>query len=400
MAEDSRPLSPSVQLWRTFSSRHRLIGSNFYTAILDDPGYITDTGLRKSAEPAAFFDRHALTICRATGESLSCQFQYDPIGARLCRALGHRHNYNVQRFQVDDALISSSVLPQALVCYVNYYGCWEFAFQVSQAVSQLVTTGTSVLGKDHATLVSLCANLAAIDRNVECRKLYTFALTLTQDVLEAAFLRLRMATAELKRLDNAAKAEKIIQELLSFSTSGERGACAADWNAVSAVALNLAALIQVRDGNPETAIDSVRLATELIESALEVGGSLRTSIVERYRIQIWENLATLNLLRGDRDTALDIIARTEGYADAQHPDSRAECAAVRGYMLYRCGDPEQALRSLAKAEALLRESTNPVRHAEVMKLLALVTYDLGQTEEAAYWLSSSRSQVLSESHTI
>ena len=91
--------------------------------------------------------------------------------------------------------------------------------------------------------------------------------------------------------------------------------------------------------------------------------------------------------------ALEVIRKAEVYADAQHPDSSAECAAISGYILYRRGDLERAQYSLAKAEALLKESANPVRHAEVMKLLALVAHELGQTEEATHWLSSVRSHV-------
>ena len=68
-------------------------------------------------------------------------------------------------------------------------------------------------------------------------------------------------------------------------------------------------------------------------------------------------------------------------------------AAVRGYMFYKCGLFEEARCSLVKAETLLCESANPVRHAEVMKLLALTAYALKQNEEAAYWLSLARSQL-------
>jgi hypothetical protein len=75
------------------------------------------------------------------------------------------------------------------------------------------------------------------------------------------------------------------------------------------------------------------------------------------------------------------------YSERFHHDSLAECHSLVGFVKYKLNDCHSARGHLEFAEQLLAQSANPLRHREVVRLLALVSAEMNDTNATRFWLS-------------
>ncbi len=374
VALDERTRTPEIDRWHELVGRWRGLGRTFYQLCERDPAYVTDTGLRRSPEPAAFFLHNARALLGHDRQAMSCDYLPDPVAVAVCESYGHEHPDADVSIDPSDVTQNPLILGQVLTCYVNSFGSWQFGLAVATAVDVSLDVD-SVGDRDVALLAELAANVFAVHSDARCLRLYGAALSGAADAVERSFLQQRMATATYKRLHDDRSAHRHLSlaraEAELIGNDSDRGV-------VRALADNFEALMQLRSGNVARAHELARSASSTIGSIDPYAASLRSDVVLRYVLQVEQNRATMLAYDGDLDGAIAISERNVSLATTSHPESAGECLAILGYLLLRGGRAPEALRNLGAAESDIETRTSPIRWHRIIRLVALASHEAGE----------------------
>lgn len=311
-----------------------------------------------------------------------------------------RHNLSRNPLGWDEGLDTGAAWPASgldddelaglLDACVNFAGDWELARSICLAANADDRTD-----RGYATSLYVGAILAATssvdDPDGEAAGDWLRrAISQADSEVDAFMAGLRLAAWLLKRRGDAEAATRQLRDMFRdvCSWASRRRVSAADADAMRAVGLNLLALVYVRSGDSEAALETVQSASKLrdIDGLVTVD----PDAVKRYHCQIRINVAQVLWLLGDHDEAIQTLVDNEELATSQHPDSLSEAQSTLAYYLYLAGAYDGALTFLSSSYQLVRREAAPRRLAQIRKVTAAALHRSGAVAEAEHVLDRLR----------
>lgn len=193
---------------------------------------------------------------------------------------------------------------------------------------------------------------------------------------------IRGAAWAIKRNQDEVGGRKMLDALLMDVSdwAHENRISEADRDVLSAVALNLRALVAVRSKDVEAAMSDLDRAKSLIEAdgVVVVGDNER----RRYRAQITVNMTQLFCKQNSLSNASDSMRTLTDWTRTNHPESLSEALTVCGYVSYLQSNYEESERDLREATHLIADEGAPSRLLVARKIRAVSLAKLGKHEEA------------------
>lgn len=385
--------TPDLELhpgWPGLVDRPRAIGADFDTVAAADETWIEDLGLRQSPAPREFFERHAIRVLTAAPAAvlLGSLHASDHATRRLAAAVGLELDGPTFDYAAlaRHARIAPDEVAQAMTCWVNHFGSWDDAAAVAAELAAIARTLPRT--KAGARVLTTAANVLAGRGDVRCRMLYDLAYHRWHDPVMRAFVRLRQAVAEVKRLGDPDRVEPALAAAAGSARQLRRNQRPGDAACVEALVENLRALVHVRAGERAKAEAAVRRAWTQLDQDLPRSARLPGQVIDEFRIQVLANLGLATGLGRGWEAALELFGTADAIARRQgRLGFRVETASLLGYALVRLERWQDAVDVLAEAAELAAADVTAVRQRHVWELLAVASDGAGDAAAADGWLA-------------
>ena len=389
LLEHAAPTLDIHPRWAERAARHRSIGTDFDQLAASDETWIEDLGLRQSPAPREFFEQHACTVlASAPAASLLRSLpSSDHATRRLAETMGLELSGRTYDYAAlaRHARIAPDEVAQAMTCWVNHFGSWDDAAELAGELAAIARMLPRT--QAGARVLTTAANVLAGRGDERARELYDLAFHRWHDPLMRAFVRLRAAVAEVKRLGAPERIAPALDATAAAVATLRRSGKPGDAACVEALLENLRALVHVRAGDRESAEAAVRRAWAQLDQDLPRSGRLSAQVLDEFRIQVLANLGLATGLGRGWDASLELFGIADDIARRQgRIGFRVETASLLGYALTRLERYDEAVEVLTEAEALADGDVTPIRQRHVWELLAVAADGAGNADAADRWL--------------
>jgi hypothetical protein len=279
-------------------------------------------------------------------------------------------------------------------------GLWESGEKHSSSIgadleSLIVFTGDNSAGiglarhlaaavrpLDTPRLAVATATMTAMDDPAEAYKLLDRAWELALTPLAQFLIRLRQVALLIKRLYDYGAARNLITALQTAAGAALGGyiVSEADAAGMEALLLNLRALIEVREDDVLTAVDTMDRAARIMPDDGFVVVS--EDMADRYRAQVRINVVQTLWLAGRRAEAVQRINSHVAVTRSEHPYSLSEALLVAAYINFLGGEHGMALSYCMEAERHVAAEGTPTRLMMCRRIAAGALARLGKTRRA------------------
>ena len=324
------------------------------TRDIRSPTYLTDLGVRLSADPSRF-----LTLNLGLDVQLETQ------------ALAERADDDAELEQIARAWGADELSTEVLLGIINstalFAGDWD---ALGRLVHQVLRTGRPV--DDYALAVS-AGTLLANHRDTRALE----ALQRAADAATGPYLRfmarIRRAAALTKRFSDPRAAVSVLDHATKSAQDSFNNLemTHSDLAVLESVADNLCCLARLSAGD-----DLGHVMAVLDVADARIHGVDREDLVvvdvdaaARYSAQIRVNAAQLLWRAGHHEAALQRIVRHVAVTRDGHPYSLSEALSIAGEFSYLMAQLDDAIGYLRAAEAMLAQEATPVRLEACRKVL-------------------------------
>lgn len=326
------------------------------------PQYLTDLGVRNSADPRRFWTAHL--------EMFGWNVAYDP--ADNAAWLGGL---------TGDAAIRGA--DHTVLLVGDFAGS---AGALGERVLELVSEASP------AMLTRLGVLLAA---TADERALTVFDAVASRGTLREAIMAThRRAATMIKRGDDLDGGIRVLDELgATIARAASDGIVTdADVGAVEALLSNLRALALVRRQDTTGALGEIARAKAAVQGAGDV--VVTPAEAERYWVQIMINEGQLALAAGDHEGANRVFGENVEFCRSTSSDDLSEALSANGVGEFRSGLFGDATTTLVEAAELICSEASPVRLEIARKLLATVLAKDGRSDQGCRVMFAMRTDEL------
>ncbi|GAB3053776.1 hypothetical protein GCM10027053_12980 [Intrasporangium mesophilum] len=313
------------------------------------PEYLTDLGVRRSADPSRFWRAHLALF----GWDVSYSVQ-DNAAWIAC-------------LDLDDAVLAAD----ATVLLVGDFD--NAAAALAPRVAELTSGESTDVLPRLGVLLAAVGDLRAVD---------VFDVVVSRGtVRQATMARHRRAATQIKRGNDLEGGDHTLDVLLDDTARLLRDGAITerDATAIAALVCNLRALVHMRRMDITAARYEIDRAMDLVQGAGDVVVTPDEAL--RYQAEISLNDAQLAMVEGDHSRASRVLETNIDRCRRDSPEYLSEALSAAGVGLIRERRFNEAVIVLVQAVDLIRHEASPVRLEMTRKLLATALARSGRADQ-------------------
>lgn len=382
---DKSNLQLTEPIWREIMSyRFLLYPDKFFEYIKPFDNYLTDIGIPNKSyihnSKRKYFEKTVLD----NSKIVSIIIENDNAGKLDLISNSIIKKYNIDRKSniidwslfIEDNNFSELTLVAILEYYINFLGSTDDALSITESIFELYNNSLSF------PLALACANVMAVNELPQSIDKYLLASKKTSSKIDVFFIKHRIATFSLKRLNNIKIAKNDINELFEYSNLFHND----DKIFAEVLAFNLKALMLHKINKNEEAYKIMNLGWNKLESINFDSLSFDSDEAKRYFIQYRSNMGWQKVMQKNNSDAKKIFEDLILFTTENNKRYLSEQLSYLGYTLLLCNENNEARKNFEKAEALIKNEGNLIRLNKVYELLAITENKLGNEKKAFEWL--------------